>query len=63
MEEYAMACPRIFLADDHIMLIDTVRKLLEREFEIVGSHIDYERMGDASYRDSTAENPHMHIGK
>src|SRR5215472_3373110 len=35
-----MARPRIFLADDHTMLIDAFRKLLEPEFEIVGTAAD-----------------------
>jgi DNA-binding NarL/FixJ family response regulator len=35
-----MARPRIFLADDHIMLVDAFRKLLEPEFEIVGTAAD-----------------------
>jgi DNA-binding NarL/FixJ family response regulator len=29
--------PRIFLADDHTLLVDAFRKLLEPEFEIVGA--------------------------
>ncbi len=35
-----MARPRIFLADDHIMLVDAFRKLLGSEFEIVGTAAD-----------------------
>jgi DNA-binding NarL/FixJ family response regulator len=35
-----MARPRIFLADDHMMLVDAFRKLLEPEFEIVGTAAD-----------------------
>lgn len=35
-----MARPRIFLADDHVMLVDAFRKLLEPEFEIVGTAAD-----------------------
>jgi DNA-binding NarL/FixJ family response regulator len=36
----AMPRPRIFLADDHTMLVDAFRKLLEPEFEIVGTAAD-----------------------
>jgi DNA-binding NarL/FixJ family response regulator len=32
-----MTSPRIFLADDHTLLVDAFRKLLEPEFEIVGT--------------------------
>jgi DNA-binding NarL/FixJ family response regulator len=32
-----MTRPRIFLADDHTLLVDAFRKLLEPEFEIVGA--------------------------
>jgi DNA-binding NarL/FixJ family response regulator len=32
-----MVKPRIFLADDHTMLVDAFRRLLEPEFEIVGT--------------------------
>ena len=32
-----MARPRIFLADDHTMLVDAFCKLLEPEFEIIGT--------------------------
>lgn len=32
-----MVKPRIFLADDHTMLVDAFRRLLEHEFEIVGT--------------------------
>ncbi len=32
-----MPLPRIFLADDHVLLVDAFRKLLEPEFEIVGT--------------------------
>jgi DNA-binding NarL/FixJ family response regulator len=39
-EDIAMARPRIFLADDHLMLVDAFRKLLESEFEIVGTAAD-----------------------
>jgi DNA-binding NarL/FixJ family response regulator len=35
-----MARPRIFLADDHTMLVDAFRKLLEPEFDIVGTAAD-----------------------
>ena len=32
-----MVRPRVFLADDHTLLVDAFRKLLEPEFEIVGT--------------------------
>ncbi len=32
-----MPKPRVFIADDHTMLVDAFRKLLEPEFEIVGT--------------------------
>ena len=35
-----MRKPRIFLADDHILLLDAFRRLLENEFEIVGTATD-----------------------
>lgn len=35
-----MRRPRIFLADDHILLLDAFSKLLEPEFEIVGTVSD-----------------------
>lgn len=35
-----LSCPRIFLADDHTLLVDAFRRLLEPEFEIVGSASD-----------------------
>lgn len=35
-----MSHPRIFLADDHALLVDAFRKLLEPEFEIAGTAID-----------------------
>ena len=35
-----MRKPRIFLADDHIMLLDAFRRLLENEFDIVGTATD-----------------------
>ena len=31
-----MTRPRIFLADDHTLLVDALRKLLEPDFEVVG---------------------------
>jgi DNA-binding NarL/FixJ family response regulator len=34
------SCPRIFLADDHTLLVDAFRRLLEPEFEVVGSASD-----------------------
>jgi DNA-binding NarL/FixJ family response regulator len=35
-----MARPRIFLAEDHTLLVDAFRKLLEPEFDIVGTAAD-----------------------
>src|SRR5271170_6922285 len=35
-----MIRPRIFLADDHTLLVDAFRRLLESEFEIVGTASD-----------------------
>jgi DNA-binding NarL/FixJ family response regulator len=35
-----MQKPRVFLADDHTLLVDAFRKLLEPEFEIVGTAAD-----------------------
>ena len=35
-----MARPRILMADDHLMLLDAFRALLEPEFEIVGTATD-----------------------
>jgi DNA-binding NarL/FixJ family response regulator len=35
-----MRKPRIFLADDHAMLLDAFRRLLEQEFDIVGTASD-----------------------
>src|SRR5580658_6762362 len=35
-----MRKPRIFLADDHAMLLDAFRRLLEHEFNIVGTASD-----------------------
>src|SRR6202008_779343 len=35
--EREMNRARIFLADDHTLLVDAVRRLLEPEFEIVGT--------------------------
>jgi DNA-binding NarL/FixJ family response regulator len=35
-----MRKPRIFLADDHAMLLDAFRRLLEHEFNIVGTAAD-----------------------
>ena len=35
--EWEMNRARIFLADDHTLLVDAVRRLLEPEFEIVGT--------------------------
>jgi DNA-binding NarL/FixJ family response regulator len=32
--------PRIFLADDHAMLLDAFRRLLEQEFDVVGTASD-----------------------
>jgi DNA-binding NarL/FixJ family response regulator len=32
--------PRIILADDHLLLLDAVKQLLEAEFDIVGTFID-----------------------
>jgi DNA-binding NarL/FixJ family response regulator len=32
-----MSKPRVFLADDHTLLVDAFRKLLEPDFEVVGS--------------------------
>jgi DNA-binding NarL/FixJ family response regulator len=40
-ERFNMARPpRIFIADDHTLLVDAFRKLLEPEFEIVGTAAD-----------------------
>jgi DNA-binding NarL/FixJ family response regulator len=35
-----MRKPRIFLADDHAMVVDAFRRLLEQEFDIVGTASD-----------------------
>ena len=35
-----MACPRVMLADDHTMLVEAFRKLLEPQFEVVGAVSD-----------------------
>jgi DNA-binding NarL/FixJ family response regulator len=35
-----MSKPRVFLADDHTLLVDAFRKLLEPDFEIVGTAAD-----------------------
>jgi DNA-binding NarL/FixJ family response regulator len=35
-----MRKPRIFLADDHAMLLDAFRRMLEQEFEVVGTASD-----------------------
>jgi len=35
-----MVRPRIFLADDHTLLVDAFRRLLEPEFEVVGTASD-----------------------
>ncbi len=35
-----MRKPRIFLADDHAMVVDAFRRLLEHEFNIVGTASD-----------------------
>jgi DNA-binding NarL/FixJ family response regulator len=35
-----MGPPRILLADDHTMVVEAFRKLLEPEFEIVGTVSD-----------------------
>lgn len=35
-----MKRPRIILADDHLLLLDAVKQLLEAEFDIVGTFID-----------------------
>jgi DNA-binding NarL/FixJ family response regulator len=37
LEGKKMARPRIFLADDHTLLVDAYRQLLEPDFEIVGT--------------------------
>ena len=35
-----MKCARIILADDHTLLLDTLKNLLESEFEVVGTFSD-----------------------
>src|SRR5271154_3620031 len=35
-----MRKPRIFLADDHAMLLDAFRRMLEQEFDVVGTAAD-----------------------
>ncbi len=35
-----MRKPRIFLADDHAMVVDAFRRLLEHEFNVVGTASD-----------------------
>lgn len=35
-----MGCPRVMLADDHTMLVEAFRKLLEPQFEVVGAVSD-----------------------
>jgi DNA-binding NarL/FixJ family response regulator len=39
---------RIILADDHILLLDTLRNLLEPEFEVVGTFADGHALVDAA---------------
>jgi DNA-binding NarL/FixJ family response regulator len=39
-----MSRPRIVLADDHTMVVEVIRKLLESEFEIVGTAPDGETL-------------------
>lgn len=39
-----MTRPRIVLADDHTMVVEVIRKLLENEFEIVGTAPDGETL-------------------
>jgi DNA-binding NarL/FixJ family response regulator len=35
-----MKCPRVILADDHTLILDALKKLLEPEFEVVGLFAD-----------------------
>jgi DNA-binding NarL/FixJ family response regulator len=39
-----MPKPRVFIADDHTLLVDAFRKLLEPEFEVVGTAADGREM-------------------
>jgi DNA-binding NarL/FixJ family response regulator len=43
-----MRKPRLFLADDHAMLLDAFRRLLEQEFNIVGTASDGLELLDAA---------------
>ena len=35
-----MRLPRIILADDHVILLDTIKKFLENDFDVVGTFTD-----------------------
>lgn len=39
---------RIIIADDHVMLSDTIKNLLEPEFEVVGTFVDGQTLLDAA---------------
>src|SRR6267142_4013039 len=43
-----MKRPRVILADDHILLVDAIKKLLEVEFEVVGTFADGRALVDGS---------------
>jgi DNA-binding NarL/FixJ family response regulator len=43
-----MKRPRVILADDHLLLLDAVKKLLEVEFEVVGTFADGRALVDGA---------------
>ena len=45
-----MAKPRVLLADDHVMLLEAFRRLLEPEFDVIGSVSDGSQLVDAAVR-------------
>lgn len=45
-----MAKPRVLLADDHVLLLEAFRRLLEPEFDVVGSVGDGAQLLDAAVR-------------
>jgi len=45
-----MKRPRVILADDHVILLDAVKNLLARDFEVVGSFSDGRALVDGAIR-------------
>jgi DNA-binding NarL/FixJ family response regulator len=43
-----MKCPRVILADDHTLMLDALKKLIEPEFEVVGTFADGHSLVDAA---------------